>query len=66
MFYSMYMFRFLNSIIHVHVHVLHFLMQAGMVEEMNVFASRFVSESEKRDEIISEASAVAEGHEDPK
>ena len=40
--------------------------QAGMVEEMNVFASRFVSESEKRDEIISEASAVADGHNDPK
>ena len=37
-----------------------------MVEEMNVFASRFVSESEKRDEIISEASAVADGHNDPK
>jgi hypothetical protein len=37
-----------------------------MVEEMNEFASRFVSESEKRDEIISVASAVADQHTDPK
>lgn len=45
---------------------LSFPLQAGMVEEMNAFASRFMSESEKREEIISEASAVADGHKDPK
>ena len=37
-----------------------------MAEEMNIFASYFVSESEKRDEITSEASAVADGHNDTK
>jgi hypothetical protein len=37
-----------------------------MIEEMNELASRFVSESEKRDEIISAASAVADQHKDPK
>ena len=41
-------------------------LQAGMVDEMNEFASRFMSESEKREEIISEASAVADIHKDPK
>ena len=41
-------------------------LQAGMVEEMNTFASRFMSESEKREEIISEASAAADDHKDPK
>ena len=39
-------------------------LQAGMVDEMNKFASRFMSE--KREEIISEASAVADTHKDPK
>lgn len=37
-----------------------------MVEEMNEFASRFMSEGEKREEIISEASAAADAHTDPK
>ena len=42
------------------------LLQAGMVEEMNEFASRFMSETEQREEIISQASAVADTHQDPK
>ena len=33
---------------------------------MNEFASRFMSESEQREEILSEASAAAEAHQDPK
>ena len=37
-----------------------------MVEEMNAFASRFMSETEQREEIISEASAAANSHDDPK
>ena len=42
-------------------------LQAGMVEEMNAFASRFMNEREKgREEIISGASAMADAHKDPK
>ena len=37
-----------------------------MVEEMNTFASRFMSDSDKREEILSEASSVADAHKDPK
>ena len=41
-------------------------LQAGVVDEMNEFASCFMSENEKREEIISEASAAADTHKDPK
>ena len=41
-------------------------MQAGLVEDMNELASRFVSEKEARETILSEATTAAESHEDPK
>ena len=37
-----------------------------MVKEMNDFVSRFMSETEERDTILSEAAAVAESHDNPK
>ena len=37
-----------------------------MVEDMNGLASQFMSEAESRDEVVDQASKVAEEHEDSK
>ena len=49
---------------HTRTHTL--TVQAGLVEDMNELASRFVSEAEARESILSEATTAAESHEDPK
>ena len=36
------------------------------MQEMNDLASDFISKAEEREQILSEASTVAEGHDDPK
>ena len=38
--------------------------QAGVVEDMNGLASKFMSEEEARGEVLSEAEGAAEKHED--
>ena len=40
------------------------MLQAGVVKPMNDFAQKFMSEMEEREEILSEAQAAAEAHED--
>ena len=39
--------------------------QAGLVTEMSNLASRFMTEGETREEVMSEAESVAESHDDP-
>ena len=51
---------------HTHSHSHTLTVQAGLVEDMNKLASRFVSETEARENILSEATTAAESHEDPK
>ena len=54
----MYMYAVLtNSITRAHT-------QAGVVEDMNELASRFMSETDSRDDVVAEAAKVAEEHED--
>lgn len=38
--------------------------QAGVVGDMNGLASKFMTEEESRDEVLSEAEKVADKHED--
>ena len=40
--------------------------QAGVVEDMNGLASRFMSETESRGEVVDEAAKIAEEHGDSK
>ena len=51
---------------HTHTHTHTHIVQAGLVEDMNELASRFVSETAARESILSEATTAAESHEDPK
>ena len=39
--------------------------QAGLVDDMNELAMRFMSEADKREEVLSEATAKAERDDDP-
>ena len=51
---------------HTQPHTCQMCAQAGLVEEMNELASRFITETEARETILTEAQSVAESHEDPK
>ena len=51
---------------HTHTYTHAQTVQAGLVEDMNELASRFVSETAARESILSEATTAAESHEDPK
>ena len=59
--------QMLYSILPTHIQYTHQMhAQAGLVEDMNELASRFITETEARETILTEAKSVAESHEDPK